>query len=71
MAFLRTKRIHGKTYYYLVESYKVLGKGKQRVLKYYGKRCPSDNDLKEDIKNHGQQGTTQNSRGVRKEDSKG
>jgi len=66
MAFLRTKQIHGQTYYYLVESYKMLGKGKQRVLKYYGKKCPSDDELKSDIKDHGQQVTTQNSGRIHK-----
>ena len=37
MAFIRTKKINGKTYYYLVESIRVDGKIKQKVVKYIGK----------------------------------
>ncbi len=36
MAFIRKKRVNGKTYYYVVESYKEKGKSKQRVLYYVG-----------------------------------
>ena len=49
MAFLRTKRIHGQTYYYLVESYREKnGKVKQRQLKYYGKLKPSGATIERD-----------------------
>lgn len=43
MAFIRKKKIRGKTYYYVVESYKVKGQVKQRVLYYIG---TADNLLK-------------------------
>jgi len=36
MAFIRRKRVKGKIYYYVVESYKEKGKVKQRVLCYIG-----------------------------------
>ena len=36
MAFIRKKKVKGKTYYYIVESYKIKGKVKQRVLCYLG-----------------------------------
>ena len=36
MAFIRRKKVKGKTYYYIVESYKDNGKVKQRVLCYLG-----------------------------------
>jgi len=36
MAFIRRKKVKGKTYYYIVESYKKKGKVKQRVLFYIG-----------------------------------
>lgn len=37
MPFIRTKRIRGIEYYYLVESYRVDGKIHQRVLAYLGR----------------------------------
>ena len=41
MSFIRAKKFsNGRTYYYLVESYRDHGKGKQRVLKYYGRQDP-------------------------------
>jgi len=40
MAFIRTKKIRGHTYYYRVESYTEEGRIKQRVLKYLGKEIP-------------------------------
>ena len=36
MAFIRKKKIKGKNYYYIVESYKENGEVKQRVLGYIG-----------------------------------
>jgi len=36
MAFIRKKKVKGKNYYYIVESYKERGKVKQRVLGYIG-----------------------------------
>lgn len=36
MAFIRKKKVKGKNYYYIVESYKVKGDVKQRVLCYIG-----------------------------------
>jgi len=42
MAFIRTKKIKGHTYYYRVESYVENGRIKQRVLKYLGKEIPEE-----------------------------
>lgn len=36
MAFVRSKIIYGKRYYYLVENRRVNGKVRQKVLKYLG-----------------------------------
>lgn len=36
MSFIRTKRIKGILYYYLVENYREDGKVRQRVLAYLG-----------------------------------
>ena len=36
MPFIRKKKVRKKTYYYIVESYKVKGRVKQRVLCYIG-----------------------------------
>lgn len=36
MAYVRTKKRKGKTYYYLVEGKRINGKVKQKVLKYLG-----------------------------------
>ena len=36
MAHVKPKRIKGKTYYYLVESYRENGKVKTRTVKYLG-----------------------------------
>jgi len=36
MAFIRKKKVKGKNYYYIVESYKMEGKVKQRVICYIG-----------------------------------
>ncbi len=43
MTFIRKKKIKGKIYYYVVESYKKKGFVKQRVLYYIG---TADNLLK-------------------------
>ena len=39
--FIRKKKIKGKTYYYLVESYREGAKVKQRVIKYLGANRPA------------------------------
>jgi len=39
--FMRKKIVKGKTYYYLVESYREGGKTKQRVIKYLGNFRPA------------------------------
>jgi len=49
MAFIRRKKVKGKTYYYIVESYKENGKVKQRVLCYIG---TADSLLKKLKKKH-------------------
>jgi len=36
MVYVRSKKIKGQTYYYVVEGNLVKGKVKQRVLKYLG-----------------------------------
>ena len=36
MAFIRKKKISGKTYYYLVENKRVGNKVQQKVLRYLG-----------------------------------
>ena len=36
MAYLRAKLINGKTYFYLVESRRINGKVRQKVIKYIG-----------------------------------
>ena len=36
MAYVRSKKIKGQTYYYVVEGNLVKGKVKQKVLKYLG-----------------------------------
>lgn len=36
MAYIRSKKIKGKTYYYIVEGKLVDGKVKQKVLRYLG-----------------------------------
>jgi len=37
MVFIRTKKIKGQKYYYLVENQRVDGKVVQKVLRYIGK----------------------------------
>ncbi len=50
MAFLRSKKINNKLYYYLVKSIRVHGKVRQKVVRYIGK---SEN-LVSMVKNAGQ-----------------
>lgn len=38
MAYIRSKRIAGRKYFYLVECKRVRGRVVQRVLKYLGKK---------------------------------
>jgi len=45
MTFIRTKKVKGHTYYYLVESYREGGKVKQRVIRYLGKNKPTPEAL--------------------------
>ena len=40
MAYYRTAKVNGHSYYYLVESYREGGKVRQRILEYYGKNPP-------------------------------
>ena len=39
-AYIRTKRVRGFLYYYLVKAYRIDGKIRQKVLRYYGVRPP-------------------------------
>ena len=39
-AYIRTKRIKGFLYYYLVKAYRIEGAVRQKVLRYYGARPP-------------------------------
>jgi len=41
MAFIRTKRIKNRTYYYLVESKREGKKVRQKVVKYLGAERPT------------------------------
>ena len=45
MAFVRTKKIKNKTYYYLVESRREGGKVKQKVIKYLGAEMPTKEQI--------------------------
>jgi hypothetical protein len=45
MAFVRTKRIKNKTYYYLVESRREGNKVRQRVIKYLGTEMPTKKQI--------------------------
>jgi len=45
MAFVRTKRIGNKDYYYLVENYREGKKVKQRVIRYLGINPPTKEQL--------------------------
>ena len=46
MAFVRTKRIDGREYYQLVESRRVDGKPRQKVLMHLGQHATVDEALK-------------------------
>jgi hypothetical protein len=41
MSYLRSKKIKGNTYYYLVKSQRINGKVRQSVLEYYGTEKPT------------------------------
>ncbi len=41
MSFVRSKKIKGNRYYYLVRNRRVNGKVVQKVLAYYGTRSPT------------------------------
>lgn len=45
MVYLRTKKVNGKTYYYLVSGKKVRGKTKTETIAYLGKMSGSTNHL--------------------------
>ena len=46
MAFIRRKKVKGKTYYYVVKSYKDKGRVKQKVIYYIGTADTLLNKLK-------------------------
>jgi len=45
MAFVRTKRIKNRTYYYLVESKREGNKMRQKVIKYLGTQMPTKEQI--------------------------
>ena len=45
VAFVRTKRINGRTYYYLVESRREGKRVRQKVLKYLGAEPPTREEI--------------------------
>jgi len=45
MAFVRTKRIKNRTYYYLVESRREGNRVKQKVIKYLGAQMPTKEQI--------------------------
>jgi hypothetical protein len=45
MAFVRTKRIKNRTYYYLVESRREGKKVRQKVIKYLGAEMPTKEQI--------------------------
>jgi len=45
MAFVRTKRIKNRTYYYLVESRREGSRVKQKVIKYLGTEMPTKEEI--------------------------
>jgi hypothetical protein len=45
MAFVRTKRIKNRTYYYLVESKREGNKITQKVIKYLGTQMPTKEQI--------------------------
>lgn len=46
MVFIRSKRIKGREYYYLVKSARRGGKVQQIILEYLGSKYPSREELK-------------------------
>jgi hypothetical protein len=47
MVFIRSKRIKGKEYYYLVKSTRIKGRVKQTTLKYLGSKIPPKKETEE------------------------
>jgi len=45
MAFVRTKRIKNRIYYYLVESRREGNRVRQKVLKYLGAEAPTEEEI--------------------------
>jgi len=45
MAFVRTKRIKNRTYYYLVESRREGKRVRQKVIKYLGTEAPTKEEI--------------------------
>jgi len=45
MAFVRTKKIKGGTYYYLVESIREGKRVRQKVIKYLGTKAPTKEEI--------------------------
>ena len=50
MAYVRTKRRGRKLYYYLVESKREGDKVRQRVIRYLGTKPPTEEELKNILK---------------------
>jgi len=50
MAFIRTKTVKGRTYYYLVKSVRERGRVKQKTLQYLGSHKPSDEEVRRMVK---------------------
>jgi hypothetical protein len=48
--FLRTKKVKGRLYWYLVRSERVNGRIKQVVLKYFGSHQPTEKEVEEVLK---------------------
>ena len=42
MAFVRKKKVKGRSYYYLVENARIRGKVRQKVIKYLGHGTPDE-----------------------------
>jgi hypothetical protein len=52
MAFLRTKKIKGNTYFYLVRSIREGRKVRQEVLSYLGPEKPNEEEVRRLKKKH-------------------
>ncbi len=52
MAFLRTKKVKGKPYYYLVKSVRKDGKVRQEIVQYFGTTLPKVSEIKSGIAIH-------------------